>query len=98
MNPNFYYQLGPPWLRIHAALRTFTPPQKGCRILTFHDVYEDQHESFARLIDYVMRHHAILRPEDVAKTAHGAAELPDSDRSPCLLTSDDRHVSDAHVG
>ena len=97
MNTNFYYQLGPPWLRIHAALRTFTPPQKGFRILTFHDVYEDQHESFARLIDYVMRHHGILSPEDVEKVANGAAELPNSDRIPCLITFDDGYVSDAIV-
>src|SRR3989442_15176960 len=49
MNTDLYYRLGAPWLRIHAALRMFSPEKKGFRILTFHDVFEDQFKSFERL-------------------------------------------------
>ena len=98
MNTALYYRLGAPWLRVHRVLRGFTPPQRGFRILTFHDVFQGEQESFARLIDHVIEHHGILRPEDVEKIATGTAELPPgAGRVPCLITFDDGYVSDATV-
>ncbi len=98
MNTNLYYRLGAPWLRMHRALRAFTRPQRGFRILTFHDVFDGQQESFAKLIDYVVQHHGILQAEDVEKIANGTAELPgDAGCLPCLITFDDGYISDATV-
>ena len=66
--------------------------------MTFHDVFEDQHEAFAKLIDYVMQYHGILRPEDVEEMANAAGELSgDPYRVPCLITFDDGYLSDALV-
>jgi peptidoglycan/xylan/chitin deacetylase (PgdA/CDA1 family) len=96
MKTELYYRLGAPWLRIHALLRTFSGfPQRGFRILTFHDVFEDQLKSFEKLVDYVMEHHGVLAPEDVEKIAGGSKALPDDSRVPCLITFDDGYVADA---
>ena len=97
MNTGLYYPLGGPWLRIYAALQAFSPPKKGFRILTFHDVFEDQFKSFEKLIDYVTESHGILSPEDVVKIANGSTSLQDVSRIPCLITFDDGYVSDAIV-
>ena len=96
MKTELYYRLGPPWLRIHSFVRALLmSPQKGFRILTFHDVFEDQLESFEKLVDYVMEHHGVLAPEDVEKIAVGSGGVRNEGRVPCLLTFDDGYVSDA---
>jgi peptidoglycan/xylan/chitin deacetylase (PgdA/CDA1 family) len=97
MNTPLYYRLGTPWLRIHAALRAFAPRQKGFRILTFHDVFEDQFKSFERLLDHVTERHGILSPQDVESIVNGSAGLRDDGRVPCLITFDDGYISDAIV-
>jgi peptidoglycan/xylan/chitin deacetylase (PgdA/CDA1 family) len=97
MKTNLYYHLGTPWLRIHALLHALSPHQPGFRILTFHDVFQDQFKSFERLLDYVTERHGILAPEDVENIANSPSRLSGSGRIPCLITFDDGYVSDAIV-
>lgn len=96
MKTDLYYRLGAPWLRIHGLMRIFSAsPKRGFRILTFHDVFEDQLKSFERLVDYVLEHHGVLAPADVEQIATGSKALPANGRVPCLFTFDDGYVSDA---
>ncbi len=97
MKPGLYYPLATPWLRLHAAWRWLSPPQTGFRILTFHDVFEDQFESFETLLDYIAEHHGILSPMDVENIVKGATRLTTNERVPCLITFDDGYLSDAIV-
>ena len=97
MKPGLYYPLATPWLRLHAAWRMLVPRRPGFRILTFHDVFEDQFKLFERLLDYVAEHHAILSPMDVQNIVNGSAHLTNDGRVPCLITFDDGYLSDAMV-
>ncbi len=67
-----------------------TPP-KGFRILIFHDVPEPSFPAFTAFVEYLVRTHGVISPEDAASRLAGGAAVQQTPgrHDPYLLSFDD---------
>jgi len=91
------YRIASTWLFGHRAATVFRRQRKGIlRILLFHDIAPAEKGAFGRLVDYVVRRHPIVTPDEWRDPVRGHQE-EDRNDVPVLFTFDDGYSSQGAV-
>ena len=96
---SLFYSMGPillPTYRVWRRMAGSTTDQ-GFRVLLFHDIPEDRMEGFARLVQYLASHHALMTPKQAEDVLEGQSLLFKEGQTPYLLTFDDGFESQARA-